>query len=219
MHHPFAHPDALEFLKAVKKRFKPNVYVCLGDELDFQSLSRFPKNPDMPSAGMELSAGIEGLIPFYREFPQMKVCISNHTIRGHRTAFGAGLPEAFMKHISTILNAPDGWEWADEWIIDDVMYFHGDRGKSGQQAHIAYLKGFKRSIVIGHLHAFSAVSWEGKHFAVNSGCLIDPQSPAFNYARGRAPGVSLGCTLVFHGTAAYFLPLHTDRFGRWTGSL
>ncbi len=219
LHSPYHHEDTLAFLRAVKKRFNPTAYVCLGDELDLAALSRFPKNPDLPSAGMELSAGIEGLIPFYLEFPEMMVCVSNHTTRGHRTAFQAGIPQAFLNHISTILNAPDGWRWADEWRIDNVLYFHGDRGKSGQSAHIHYMRGFKSSVVIGHIHAFGGVNYEGKHFGANSGCLIDPQSPAFAYANGRAPGVSLGCTVIFYGRQAHFIPMILGSDGRWVGTL
>jgi hypothetical protein len=176
LHSPAVHPDAIPFLQAVRQRFKPNVFLQLGDEVDFQALSRFPKNPDMHSAGAELSAAIEGLIPFYKEFPNMKICVSNHTSRSARAAFGAGIPRAFLKHISMVLNAPDGWEWAEEWEIDGTMYFHGDRGKSGQYAHIGYLKGFKKNVVIGHIHAWGGVNWEGPHFAMNTGCLIDPNT-------------------------------------------
>jgi hypothetical protein len=81
MHHPFCHPDALDFLKAVKRRFQPNVCVCLGDECDFAAFSRFIPDPDGMSPGKELERAIESLIPFYLEFPDMMVCESNHTVR------------------------------------------------------------------------------------------------------------------------------------------
>jgi hypothetical protein len=51
LHCPFEHPDALEFLRAVKKRFMPSVFVCLGDEIDAHAFSRYPKDPDGMSAG------------------------------------------------------------------------------------------------------------------------------------------------------------------------
>ncbi len=67
------------------------------------------------------------------------------------------------------------------------MYFHGDRGKHGQYAHVSYMMGFKRSVVHSHLYAYGAVNYEDPHFAINSGCLIDPHASAVDYAKGRSP--------------------------------
>jgi len=219
MHHPFCSEDALPFLKAVKAKYQPTDYICLGDEVDFHALSRYPKDPDGFSAGHEHKAVIESLIPFYLEFPQTKVCVSNHTIRGHKLAFQSGLPNAFMNHISTILNAPDGWQWDDFWEIDNVRYFHGDLNKSGQYAHIHYLKSFKQSVVIGHIHAFGGVAYEGELFAVNSGCLIDAKKYAFAYAWKHATKPTLGCTMIFGGKYALFIPMLLDKNQRWTGQI
>jgi len=218
MHHPFCHPDALSFLVAVRNAYQPNHYVCLGDEVDFHALSRYPKDPDGMSAGGELAKAIEGLIPFYREFPDMKVCNSNHTARGHRQAFGAGIPQAFMAHISQVLNAPDGWSWHQEVEIDGVIYIHGDAGKHGQYAHINYMKAFKCSVVIGHIHAYAGVNYEGKHFGANSGCLIDPNAYAFAYGKNLPVKVNLGCTIITDGKQAQFIPMRTEN-GRWIGTL
>lgn len=219
MHHPFAHPHALVFLKAVRDKYNPTDFLCLGDEVDFHALSRWPHDPNGLSAGHELKESIEALIPFYLEFPNMKVCESNHTVRGQKAAFGAGIPSAFMNHIATVLNAPDGWKWANHWEIDGVRYIHGDSGKSGQNAHIQYLKVFKQSVVIGHIHSYAGVSWEGNHFAVNSGCLIDSTKYAFAYAKNMPIPPSLGCTLVFGGKRATFIPMLLDSNGNWTGEL
>lgn len=219
MHHPFAHPDALAFLKAVKAKYNPSTFVCLGDEIDAHALSRYPKDPNGLSAGSELTAAIDALIPFYIEFPNMLVCESNHTVRGHKLAFQAGLPQAFLKHISTILNAPDGWVWAAKHIVDDVVYIHGDAGRSGQYAHIHYMKAFKQSVVIGHIHSYAGVNMEGELFGMNAGCLIDDTKYCFAYAKNMPIRVNLGCGIVFGGMAAQFIPMITDANNRWTGML
>lgn len=219
MHHPFCHPDALGFLKLVKKQFQPNHYICLGDEVDFHALSRYPKDPDGMSAGGELRAAIEGLVPFYKEFPIMRVCNSNHTARGHKQAFGAGIPQAFMAHISQVLNAPDGWTWHNEIEQDGVIYIHGDAGKHGQYAHVNYMKAFKQSVVIGHIHAYAGVNYEGRHFGMNTGCLIDSDAYAFAYGKNLPVKVNLGCGIVVNGTEAHFIPMQLDENKRWTGIL
>jgi hypothetical protein len=218
MHHPFCHPDTLDFLVAVRNAYKPNHYICLGDEVDFHALSRYPKDPDGMGAGGELKAAIEKLIPFYREFPNMRVCNSNHTARGHRQAFGAGIPQAFMAHISQVLNAPDGWSWHQEIEQDGVIYIHGDAGKHGQYAHVNYMKSFKQSVVIGHIHAYAGVNYEGKHFGMNAGCLIDSEAYAFAYGKNLPIKVNLGCGIIIDGKEAYFIPMRTEN-GRWIGVL
>lgn len=218
LHSPFHHPDALEFLKAVKALCKTNLTVCLGDEADFHAFSRYPKDPDGMGAGQELKAAIEGLTPFYVEFPEMMVCTSNHTVRPLKLSFMAGLPAAFYPSYSTMLNAPDGWQWRDHWEIDGVRYIHGE-GKSGQGAHTAFMKAYKQSVVHGHVHSYAAVSHEGDKFAMNAGCLIDHAAYAFKYARHMPIPVNLGCGVVIDGKSAYFIPMTLDQNNRWTGKL
>ena len=81
LHCPFHHPDAFEFLKIVKQKFKPTKIVLTGDEMDFHTLSRWPRDPDGLAAGQEFAKGAESLIPLYRLFAEALVCTSNHTIR------------------------------------------------------------------------------------------------------------------------------------------
>jgi hypothetical protein len=218
LHAPYEHIDALEFLKSVRDKYRPSEFVCLGDEVDFHSVSRWPTNPDGMSAGQELSKAIEHLQPFYKEFPLMAVCTSNHTARPFRKAFDAGLPQAFLPAYQTLLKAPEGWQWKDYWEFDGVRYIHGE-GKSGQGAHISFMRGYRQSIVHGHVHSFAAVSHEGELFAVNSGCLIDAQSYAFAYAKHMPISVSLGCSVIHSGKRAEFIPMVTDKHGRWVGKL
>lgn len=219
MHHPFVHPDALAFLCFIRDKFKPDVVVCLGDELDAHAFSRYMPDPDGMTPGKELLAAIESLIPFYIEFPEVLVCESNHTIRPWKKAFEAGLPAAFLPSYSKVLNAPDGWVWKHRHEIDGVIYIHGDNGRSGAYAHQNYVKAFKRSVVIGHMHANAGVQYDGKLFGMNTGCLIDASAYAFKYARNHASEVNLGCGLVVNGETAHFLPMRTNDQGRWVGRL
>lgn len=217
-HHPFEHPDALAFLVAVRTAYNTNMVIHMGDEVDWHSVSRWPTNPDGLSAGAELSKARERLVPWFKEFPNVKVCTSNHTVRPFKKMFESGLPAALMPTYSTMLQAPDGWEWADFWEVDGVRYIHGE-GKSGFNAHIMFMRGYKQSVVIGHIHSYAAVSYEGNLFAVNSGCLIDPKAYAFAYAKHMPIHVNLGCSVVFGGKSAKFIPMHLDSNNRWTGEL
>jgi hypothetical protein len=218
-HHPFIHPDALPFALEVRSRKRTNLTLCLGDEIDACAFSRYPMDPDGLTAGQELQKAIESLLPWYREFPEMLVCESNHTVRPWRLAFDAGLPAAFMPTYAKILNAPDGWQWASRWIIDDVLYIHGDNGKSGQYAHVNYMKAAKRSVVIGHIHSYAGVNYEGHHFGVNAGCLIDETAYCFKYAKNMLTRVNLGCAVIYEGKYAEFVPMRLDQHSRWIGRI
>lgn len=218
-HAPFMHQDAFEFCKAVDARFKPNIHIDAGDEVDFHAMSRFPTDPNGYSPGHELSKAIEQLIPFYRHFPNMMVCESNHTVRGHKKAFEAGLPAAFMAHISKVLNAPDGWRWGPRWVVDNVIYKHG-MGRSGKNGHRQHAEQAGKSVAVGHLHANAGVSYIAPEwFAVNAGCLIDADAYAFAYHRDIEPNIVLGCTIVYGGQEAHFIPMHLDKHKRWTGKI
>lgn len=219
IHCPFEHPDALEFLKAIRAKFKPETIVFLGDEIDACAFSRYPRDPDGLAPGAEITKAREHLYEFYKTFPDVLVCESNHTIRPWKQAFQAGLPASFLPSYSTFLNAPDGWKWASHWEIGGVRYFHGDAGSSGFTAHIQYMRKFKQSCVIGHIHSYAGVNYEGKYFGMNAGCLIDTEAYCFKYAKHMAIPVSLGCGLVIGGKEAHFIPMHCDEAGRWTGRL
>lgn len=56
LHCPWQHPDAFDFLADLARRYKPDKVVVLGDEIDAQAFSRFPRNPDMHSPGHEIDA-------------------------------------------------------------------------------------------------------------------------------------------------------------------
>ena len=220
LHCPFEHIDALAFCLAVKEKFNPDYTICLGDEIDAHAFSdKYAHDPDGMTAGQELQKAIEHLVPWYVEFPVVKVCESNHTSRPLKLAFRAGLPAAFLPSYSTMLNAPDGWEWANRHTVDDVLYMHGDNGSSGQFAAIGYMRALKTSLVIGHTHSFSSVFYEDRFFAANSGCLIDKTRYCFAYSRNMVTEPTLGCTIVHEGRWAEFIPMLLDKNRRWIGKI
>lgn len=219
LHCPFEHPDALAFLKAVKAKYQPTTFVCLGDEVDFYGMSRFTHDPDVMNPGAELSDAVRHLIPFYNEFPNMLVCQSNHTHRVHKKAVESGLPKGTIKSIEEILKTPEGWIYKQCHRVDNVDYKHGT-GKSGANAHVNHAKATGRSTCIGHIHAWAAVNYLRKNlFAANFSCLINKYAPCFAYAADMDDNIVLGCGIVINGIEAHFIPMHVDDDNNWTGKL
>lgn len=221
IHYPFAHPDHLEFLKAVTKMWQPTEFVCMGDEIDAHALSNFDHDPDGYSAGHELTAAIAELKKLYAIFPEMKVCTSNHTARPFRRGMKFGLPKALFKGYAEFLEAPKGWEWADKWEVDGVLYEHGE-GQTGKNGALNAAVGNMQSTVIGHIHSYAGIAYYAnpKHmiFGFNVGCLIDKDAYAFGYGAKIKTKPIIGVGVVASGIPA-FIPMQLDKWGRWTGKL
>jgi len=218
---PYEHPDALAFMLAVAEAVGPTQIVCIGDEVDQHSVGRFDPDPDAPGAGPELALSKRRLRKWYEAFPDVKVCMSNHTQRVYRNAFHAGIPAAYLRPISEWLDAPEGWEWEDKFVIDGVRYEHGD-AQGGQYACRNLAMRNRQSTVIGHHHSHGAVYYIANEdemiFGLNAGCLIDIKSLAFKYAKNAALKPTLGCGVVLEGVP-YFVPMMLKKNGRWSGEV
>lgn len=221
IHFPAQHPDLFPFLKAVKAKFKPDAVVCLGDEIDAAALSQWEANPDMPSAGDELTQAIELLHVLYKIFPKVYVCESNHTARIYRKALSGGLPKRLLKSYNEILEAPDTWVWQHSWEIDGVKYEHGE-GFSGQMGALKAATANMQPTVIGHLHSYAGIQYYANSkyliWGFNVGCLIDVHHPAFNYAKNVKAKPIIGVGIIDNGVPR-FLPMSLNAKGRWTGKL
>lgn len=221
MHHPFAHPDTLAFLTAAKKKFAPDVVVCLGDEVDQHALSQYDPDPDGYSAGHELLKSLDALKPIYQLFPDVRVCTSNHGVRPFKKAYRAGIPKAYLKSYAQFLEAPAGWIWADRWVVDGVVYEHGE-GVSGQLGAIKKATANMRSTVIGHLHSDAGVVYfnngEREIYGFNAGCLVDAKSYALSYGKHSIRKPILGVGMIENGVP-HFFPMGLTAAGAWNGKL
>lgn len=221
LHIPFHHKDAFKFLAAVKKKYKPNEVINMGDLEDWHSISMHDHDPDGLSPGMELSELRSAVKPLFKLFPKMKICTSNHGSLPLRRAFKFGLPSELIKSYKDILNMPNSWSIADSWEIDNVVYEHGE-SFSGQQGAIKSANANMQSTVIGHIHAFAGIQFSAnsKHliFGFNTGCLIDRHAYAFAYGKKIKSKPILGCGIIKNGIPI-FIPMRLDKKGRWNGAI
>lgn len=221
IHSPFHHQDTFDFLQYLKERYNPDTIICLGDEVDFHTLSKWSADPDGFSAGHEYANALIALDTLYKMFPVVKACTSNHTIRPYKRASDAGIPSLMLKGYSEMLMAPPGWEWRDRWVIDNIVFEHGEM-LSGQSAAITAARHNMMSTVIGHIHSFAGITYLSSMdqiiFGFNAGCLIDRNKYAFAYGQKIRNKPIIGAGVIRFGIP-YFVPMRMNEGGRWIGKI
>ena len=196
---PFHHKKTIAFLKKLKKQYKPNKIIHIGDLVDAYCFSGYLCNPDAISKMDELDRSREFVKELGKLFPDMIIIRGNHDRRLQRTAKLAGMPSQVIKTWKEILEAPKGWEWMDEYLRKGVLYQHGDeKGAGGQVAagKRAELNGI--NTVAGHLHTNASIMYFANRsvllWGMSVGSLIDREALAFEYGKKniRKPIISTG---------------------------
>lgn len=205
---PYHHKDAVRFLGQVKKDIKPDLIVCAGDELDQYTLSKYPKDPDADSAGLEYKKAMDVWAQIYELFPKALAVTSNHVERVAKRAVESGIPQAYLRSVKEFMQAPDGWEWKDHWIVDGIRYEHGERagGLTGlRNLVIANM----RSTVIGHQHECPGTTYVSNGdrilWGLNVGSLVSQNSVGLSYTKKNRHKPVLGCGVILEGVPC-FLP-------------
>jgi len=199
LHAPFIKKGYLEFCKYIKKEYKCNKIVQIGDLVDNSASGRWDINPDGLSAGNELSETQYIIKEWYKSFPEMNVCLGNHDLRILKKTFSAGISSNWIKNYGDILNTP-GWKFEMNYKLNNVLYIHGD-GLSSLQSILTLALNKRISIVSGHMHTVSGITYNSSEkdllFGMAIGCGIDFDKYCFNYARNyiRTPILSCGVVL------------------------
>jgi hypothetical protein len=218
---PFEHRDALDFAALVQAELETDETVCIGDEVDHYYLSRFENDPEADGGAVELRKAKARLQEWYKIFPEVKVCTSNHTQRVYNKAISAGISDQYLKPINEWLGAPDTWVWADKFVIDGIRFEHGDaQGGMYAARNIAICN--RQSTVIGHHHSHGGISYVSNDsemiFGMNVGCLVDMKTVAFKYAKKFKFKPTLGLGVITEGVPQ-FIPMLLTKSGRWIREL
>lgn len=180
-HIPFIKEGYLQFCKSIYEKYNCSKVIIIGDLLDNHAGSFHESDPDGMSAGDELSVSEKMIYEMYAMFPNALVCLGNHDLIPDRKAFSAGISKKWIKRIDEILNLPN-WTFAEEFVIDGVLYTHG----TGRKARQRCIQEFT-SIVQGHYHSDTYyetfVSEHKLLFALQVGCGIDRRSYAMAYGK------------------------------------
>lgn len=185
LHAPFEHKNALNFLKGLKEKYNPTRVVIGGDEADCQGLNMHGVNPDLPSAGDELTQARKFIKQLAEVFPTADILESNHTSLAYRRAFKAGISKGYMKNYNEIFDVPDTWIWHDDLLITlpngQPCYFCHGKSTDG----LKLSRNMACNVVQGHYHSkFSIQYWSNPrdlYWSMQAGCLIDDKSMAMNY--------------------------------------
>lgn len=225
-HIPYDHPDALDFLLAVKAKFGCDRVVHLGDLIDSNAVSRHTKDPAMPGASDEINLVTNRLEKYKTALPEMQIMRGNHDERIMNCAKRAYIPREYIRPFRQVFKFPARWILKNSCRIDNVFYEHGDdifnRGvdeKTGP-GNLTLKRGV--STVAGHVHTAGGCvtvrDLSGVRFGLFVGCLVDETSPAFDYA-GKETKWKLGCGVVFDGRYGMFVPMRLGVNRRWVGTV
>jgi predicted phosphodiesterase len=208
-HAPFAHADALDFLRDQRRQLRPDAVVHIGDLGDQLGWCRHGRAPDAPGQADEDRATLAWVGRLTRLFPRVRVCVGNHDLRLTRAAQRAGIPSRLHSSLAAIYSTPRGWRWADRWVIDGVCYQHGD-GYSGADCAMKAAKNNRCNTAIGHVHSAAGVRYHANGvdviWGMSVGCLIDSDAFGLAYAARSAAKPVLGCGMVIDGIPS-FIPM------------
>jgi len=209
LHFPFPHPKWYKFLKEIKETNQIDLVVNLGDEIDLHSISRHVTDPDGFSPGHEIEASKKYVKQLASLFPHQLVCWGNHTERIRNRVKEVGLPGSVMKDYKEIFGIPDTWIYDYSHEVDGIVYTHGHAGAGKPLAMNLAMKMFK-SVVCGHSHTQANLQYystkDSLIFGMTCGCLVDPHSYAFDYAKTQVSRPILGVGFVRNGLPS-FIPM------------
>lgn len=206
-HAPSVHPGYRAFCRDLRRKYKCNKVVHIGDVLDHHSISFHARVPDMPGPKDEAAQAQLVIDQWKRTFPEMTVCIGNHDRRVIRLAESVNIPAKYLRNYSEAWDTP-GWDWVEEIIVDDVHLSHGE-GCGGLHPAYNQMQKMLMSVGIGHVHTAGGVSWLAnptrRMFGIDTGCGVDERSLAFVYGKHFRRRSILSAAMILDGTPHHII--------------
>lgn len=221
-HFPFHHPDTFPFLSAIKRKYKPDRIVHIGDEADNHAMSYHDSDPDLYSPGDELRAARVYIKKLHKMFPEVDLLESNHGSLFYRKSKTHGIPATAMKTYNELWEVGPGWRWSRELTLKmsngQKCYFHHGRASDVTKVSREY----GMCAVQGHYHEkFKLEYWantEGLYWGLQVGCLADDDSLALAYNNTNLKRPIVGTAIILNGQPR-LLPMILNRKHKWIGEL
>jgi len=199
---------AIEIMLSMVRDLRPASIVCVGDNLDFPTLSKYITTPAYQQT---MQAAIDRATTFCAQLrdasPSAKIIwlAGNHEERMPKylllnAAAAYGIRKGNMPNTWPVLTVPylvrmdefgveyrPGYPASDFWINERLRVIHGDRIKSSGSTANVYLNSEKTSVIYGHIHRIETAFKTREDFdgarttmAASPGCLarIDGAVPS-----------------------------------------
>lgn len=221
-HIPYEHPDSFRFLMEVYDAYDCTQAMSVGDLADNHAPSFHEIEYGVLSAEDEFLQTRDKMQELEDMFGNINVSLGNHCIMGARKAKQAGIPLDFLKSYNTLYGVE--FTWRDNFWFpvrdekDMCLMIHTS---SASVLNIA--RTHSHNLIQGHHHSVFGIEYFSDklklRWAMSVGCLIDPNHPAFNYAKGAtSKRPILGCGVVLDNVPI-LVPMVLNDKGSWTGEL
>ena len=206
LHAPYQHHDAIDFLRATVRDFKPDKVVCTGDLIDGYFASAYTKDPGHgDTAGKEISKVRDTVAELAEFIPKLVITLGNHDKRIERQIMRAGLPMKVAKPLHKLFKIPAGWKVKDlQYSLTvrhprkRIEFFHHRQANS---LTVAAKSGC--NVVQGHQHSKCNIQYQsnGKQviWGVQAPTLISNTGCPFSYSKLSDINPVRGCVLIMNG--------------------
>jgi predicted phosphodiesterase len=223
LHMPYQHPQAINFLAKLHKKWKFTRVFSIGDIFDLASVQvERPSDPEVESPIFEVSKATKEIRKLEKLFPNMDILKGNHDLRIERKAERFGIPRSMLKNLNDIFDIKANWRWHDKYILTlpskhKVFLTHNFKSNV-----LSSSKELSCSLITGHFHTQSNISWWSSptslNFAMSTGCLINPKAPAMKYQKLfiKRPILSVGMLI---DETPMIQPMYLNEQGEWNGQV
>jgi len=230
LHCPYVHQDAFKFLKALKKKYKPDRIIQIWDELDNHWISFHDSDPDLDGAGEELVKARKQLQELEKIFPIMDLVHSNHWSLLYRRGKAHWIPKHMLlgykdvifweknKQWEIVRKKWDWWSWHDNITLELSNWekcFFAHEAEANIMKHAGH---FGMNMVAWHRHSKFEVGYisspHSLRFWMVVGCLLDHKSLAFEYNKLQSKRPILWVWVIIEWIPI-LVPMLLNSEGKW----
>lgn len=221
-HAPYHHRDTIPFLTAVKDVYDTTLAKSVGDVVDNHSGSFHPIEYGVLSSKEEHLKAKRFIKQLHSIFPVLTISLGNHCVMTERKARLAGIPLDHIKSYNDMYEI-DGWNWADKDYFKVDQYNDCLMVHSMSKNTLTNAKTHSHHSIQGHHHGTFGIEYFADtavlRWSMTVGCLVDTNSPAFNYSKGYSNNKPIiGCGVI-SDNSPILVPMQLTKSGRWNKRL
>lgn len=222
LHFPYQHRDTFSFLEAIKKKYKPDRVISIGDEIDGHAWSFHTPESELDSPGVEFKRAKECMQRLHSLFKKMDILESNHGSLHIRKVKAHGIPEGFVKTYNDAWGVGVSWKWHYELTVKmsngEDLYLH--HARSANILAASQMMGM--NCIFGHHHQKQSIQYWTSGFVTKfgafTGCLVDADSLAQAYGKINVKKPLLGSIIILDGKPQ-IIRMNLNKNKRWDKKL